>query len=287
MATKTEILKNSKLREKKIGLARKVFGVILVFLVVGGFWFVINAHFLRIDKFIVTGSTFENKNIIGQKAGEALKGSYYYFVPKDSVFFYREEAVLAFLQTSFPRLATIEITAPELNTLKITVTDKKPKLIWCEGFESNKKCFYLDETGRTYSEAPNFSANIIFEIVGSGLGDKIGRKAFTTDRIQRISDFLVFLTKILPRLAKDSESYEILQTKLMADGDLAVEIGSSGSDQVKFKVLFNADRKTDELVINLSSVLKNESFLSEIKNSQQKLEYLDLRFGQKVFYRFN
>ncbi len=286
MASKTEILKKSKQREKKINTARHILGVVIAFLIVGAFWFLINCSFLRVTKFVVMGTTFENKSLIEQKAGEALTGSYYFIVPKNSVFFYQEKSVLNYLKKSFPRLADIEIMAPELNALKITVSDKKPKLIWCEGMASDKKCFYLDESGRTYSEAPSFSENIIFELAGYHLGDKIGQKALTSDRIENISNFLIFLTNILPSFQKDETALKILQTKVLPDGDFSVEIGFSSGSSVLFKILFNADRQTEDLINNLTSILKNETFLTELKNKEQKLEYLDLRFGQKVFYRF-
>jgi hypothetical protein len=222
--------------------------------------------------------------VIGQKAKEAMTGSYYFLVPKDSVFFYREAYILNYLRKSFPRLAKIEIISPELSTIKITVTDKEPKLIWCFGIDKSKKCFYLDETGRTYSEAPDFSENIIFELTGYDLGEKIGQQALPPERLKNVSNFLVFLITVLPELQNVGLPKKILQTKVLSAGDFSVEVGQNASST--FKVLFNADRKTEEMTANLSSVLKNEAFTAEIKNNNQKLEYLDLRFGQKVFYRF-
>ncbi|MCX6713565.1 MAG: hypothetical protein NTV48_00460 [Candidatus Vogelbacteria bacterium] len=286
MASKTEILKKSKQREKKIDTARQIFGVILIFLIIVGLWLLFNCQFFRLNKFLVTGTTFENKSNIGQKAKEATLGSYYFFVPKDSVFFYQKDFILNFLRKSFPRLDSIEITSPELNSLKIVVTDKKPKLIWCEGENFSAKCFYLDDSGQTYSEAPNFSENIFFKLAGYDLGGKVGLKVLTPEKLKRVATTLSFLAGILPELEKGGSSLKILQTKVLPADDFAVEIGANSSSTTKFQILFNANRETEDLVNNLSSVLKNESFLAEIKNKQQRLDYLDLRFGRKIFYKF-
>jgi len=284
VASKTEILKKSKQREKKINTARQIFGTILIFLIIGVFWALFNCSFLRINRFVVTGTTFENKSSIGQKAREAIAGSYYFFIPKDSVFFYQKDYILDFLQKSFPRLASIEISSSELNTLQIVATDKKPKLIWCSGENLTEKCFYIDDSGRTYSEAPDFSENILFKLSGYDLGNQIGQKVMTPEKLKRVADNLVFLTGVLPEIWKDP-SLKILQTKVLPNDDFSVEVGSNSSSTSKFKILFSANNKTEDLVANLSSAIKNESFLADIKN-ENKLEYLDLRFGRKIFYKF-
>jgi hypothetical protein len=52
------------------------------------------------------------------------------------------------------------------------------------------------------------------------------------------------------------------------------------------QVLFNVDRGANNLITDFHSVLKNEKFQSDWKAGNGQLNYLDLRFPGKVFYRF-
>lgn len=52
------------------------------------------------------------------------------------------------------------------------------------------------------------------------------------------------------------------------------------------KIIFSLKTDSQKVVNTLISVIDNKLFKTDLQNSQNMLEYIDIRFGNKVFYKY-
>ena len=52
------------------------------------------------------------------------------------------------------------------------------------------------------------------------------------------------------------------------------------------EIIFKKDSDVQKIAENLKAALDTEPLLSKFKNEYSSLEYIDLRFGNKVYYKF-
>ena len=61
---------------------------------------------------------------------------------------------------------------------------------------------------------------------------------------------------------------------------------SSSTSQMGPEIIFKADSDFNQIIENLQSVLTTEPLQTEFKTKYSSLLYIDLRFGNKVYYKF-
>ena len=62
---------------------------------------------------------------------------------------------------------------------------------------------------------------------------------------------------------------------------------SSRTKQIKSYICVGLDSDFEKLAENLQAALMTEPLQSDFKNKFSSLLYIDLRFGNKVYYKFN
>lgn len=289
---KAEILRSSREREKKIKNTKRVFGVLLLVLIVGGFLFLLNLNFLRLTTFSLSGQTSLDLSALKQTIKENLDGRCLGIVPNNSVFFFSKTKLATLLKQKFPGLQAVEIDSPNLNTLIVKVSDRESKVLWCN-VVGGKICFYLNDEGQVYQEAPNFSDAIIMEFNSEGVIKKIPTQAIDPKDLSRAKDFLNFLKSALtdwPPLAKSGQasstvSYKLDHINVLPLKDFEAVIVSSANPNNSWKLLFNTGATADQLITNFNTLIKDPT-LAKNWPIGASLDYLDLRFENKAFYKF-
>lgn len=264
---------------------KMVLGSLLVIILVGGFVALLNWGFLRFDTVIITGETAENKEDIQAYVLEKISGRYLWLIPKDSVFFLRKKILTQAIKLTFPRLETVQISLPELNTLKVLLEDKEARLVWCDG-ENGKKsghCYYINEIGEAYSESPNFSEAVMVEIIAPLPESPVGKNVIGSSTVEKIQLLATTADRLFEELpGKHSPRFVFWQP--LSAGDWVGQV--EDQDGRVWQVLFNEKSAVSDLVGALGSILKNKTFLTDWSKHKGHLEYIDLRFVQKIFYRF-
>lgn len=283
--SKRDILRRSKEREQKMRKFRLGGGFLLVAIIVGSFLGLLNWNFFCFNTVIVAGETNENKEAIQTYVLESIAGRYLGVVPKDSVFFLRKKILAEAVKHHFPRLKDVQVSLPELNTLKISVEDKEAKLVWCDGQDGKKSghCYYLNEDGEVYSEAPNFSEAVMTEIIAPLPELPIGKIVLASSTVEKIQVLASAGGRLLNGLP-GGYAPDLVSWQPLTAGDWAGRVADR--EGRVWRILFNEKSKTADLVGGLGSILKNETFLTDWSRQKGRLEYIDLRFPQKIFYRF-
>ncbi|MFA5001194.1 MAG: hypothetical protein WC531_03140 [Candidatus Paceibacterota bacterium] len=305
VSSKTEILRSSRERAKKRRNTKRAVGMLVIFVIVGGFVLLLNLNFLRLTTFSLLGQTSQDLSALKQTVREQLDGYYFGLVPQNSIFFFSKNNLIVLLKQKFPGLQSVEIDSPNLNTLAIKVTDRETKVLWCNGLASQKHCYYLNDEGLVYQLAPNFSESIILEFNSSTTVTKLNSAVIDPIDLERAKTFISFLKSTLtdwPRrslgeggLASIPQTYKLAYVVALPLKDFeAVMVSNANPDDPtqSWKLIFNTGASADQLITNFHSLIKDPTLTKDWAHGStgslqaKSLDYLDLRFNNKVFYRF-
>jgi hypothetical protein len=164
--------------------------------------------------------------------------------------------------------------------LSIAIGERKPEIVWCDGAVS-PKCFFADDEGYIFSPAPQYSDNIFYSLVGGLPAEAIGTKPLPTNSFQNI----VLFAKLLPdafKKANFNDGSQLIRVVASTTGEYTAVLRNN---KAEWRILFN-DGDATETIKNLVSVLSCDAFKQDLSTNKTDLDYLNLRIGKKVFYRF-
>lgn len=282
--SKAEILQASRERDRHKRQGAIFMGVGLIVIIVGTFLLLLNLSFLRVNDIRIIGQTSADLETIKEFVDSRLAGRYLWLVPKNSVFFVSKGILIRDVSLQFPGLAKVTITWPDLNTLAVLIVDRESKVLWCVDGGKNKNCYYLSPEGLAYQEAPSFSDALFIELHSKQPLKKLGDKVIDQKTLLRTTAFLNFMKSSMSLWPKANLSLSFAE--VYAQNDFIAFLSDQTNPLWQAQVLFNIDRGANNLITDFHSVLKNEKFQSDWKDSNGQLNYLDLRFPGKVFYRF-
>jgi len=263
-----------KKRERNIRLA-----MILLFIII---FVAIPIYLLKTKRFLISsvevkGNSVTRAEDIEQIVSERISGNYLWIFPKSNDWLYPKNTIKNVLLQDIPRLNSVTISLSNSHLLSISVTERQPFALYCVDIsspagESNNPndCFFLDKTGYIFSEAPAFSGGVYFVYTSEPVFDTPLRQSFLNpDKFALLAPFVSSLGNIG------------LYPKIFIDkGDEYNLVLSNGAT-----VMWKASTDLDTIRTDLESFLSNSNFTKE-KNALQNLLYIDLRFGNKVFYKF-
>lgn len=277
-------LKPSKLRRRR----RKIFAVkaVLVFLLLIGFVFLLSwlskISSLQIENIEVSGNATVSKDeIIGLIKSETT-AKYFLLFSKNSIFLYPKKSIAAKLMDNFKKIEKAEIKSKGWNTLVVTVVERKPNSIWCfskpenggaQKNENSSKCYFLDGEGVIFSEAPDFSGNSFLRYYGllDDIEQPIGKIYLPNGKFKEASRFVSSLKTLgitVAGVRAESES----------DYEMYLKNG--------IKIIFDDKQPFDKTLENIQSILNEVDLKRDYSLSNPpKINYVDLRFGNKVYLK--
>ena len=123
-----------------------------------------------------------------------------------------------------------------------------------------------------FSKAPQFSGNLFYTYIGGMTGKTLGHKFLPSNEFARIGDFVIKLGN----LGVDTSSYTIVDER-----SHEVRITDGGT------IVFSTDDPYEIILENVRAILASEAFSTDVRGTLLEVDYIDLRFGNKVFYRLN
>jgi len=196
----------------------------------------------------------------------------YGFLPSNRIVGYRASAIRFAVVDILPNTRTVDVFPVGLHTLRVNVTSYTP-------------LFKFDETrgitkdGIIYTEFRDMSSLPILFIASSTTHEilKDGIHYTQVDKIgeNELSNLSEFATKISTIIFPVSKIY------IDTHGDVTF----SNKDD-KNKILFSIETNFDKVWSNVLSAIDTDPLKSKLKDPKQELDYLDARFGNKVFYKF-
>lgn len=254
-------VKNRSQLRRKFFVAAAVFLFLIIF---AGAVYAIHFPEWQIKKFEISGLEVLKKEGIVAEISGATSGEYAPFIPKSSFFLVSGEKIKKALVEKFPRIeeATADKNFPD--TLVVSIKERKLWGIFCGA----QNCAYVDKNGVLYEEAPSSQGSLILKITSDAERFSIPSRALDDLTIQKM--------EALYRGLKEKLGLDVIGFQLFSKipGEIRVMVSDG------FKIYFNRDDDLENAFKVVKTVLEEE-----IKDKLGRLEYIDARFGNKVFYK--
>ncbi|MCX6751826.1 MAG: hypothetical protein NT161_03655 [Candidatus Nomurabacteria bacterium] len=257
-------------------LRRKIFFLICFFiLILVGLSFLSKWEYININNIQITGNKVIETKMIESVIKEKITGNYLWFFPKTNFLLYPRGEIKRELADKFKRLKDISLNVQNFKTLNISLTERTALYTYCglapaELDASNQKCYFMDDGGYIFDEAPYFSGEVYLKFYGKS------DSYFFQPNFSKLISFKETLQKI---------GVKPVVFFVEDNGDMKVFLSSTTSQLGPF-INLKADADFNQIVENLQSVLTTEPLKTEFKTKYSSLLYIDLRFGNKVYYKF-
>ena len=224
-----------------------------------------------------------------------MSGYYFWIFPKSNVLLYPKNDIKNRLNNKFKRLDNISFNIKNEKILEILLQERKAIYTWCgenpalysavvlDDKELENQCYFIDENGYLFDRAPYFSGEVYFKFFGKLNNDK------NKDNTNFIGSY--FLPDIFYRMISfrdDVSSFGIKSSSffLKEDGDIELYLSSSKTSNNLPKIIFKKDDDLLKVAENLQAAITTEPLKSDFEKKYSSLLYIDLRFNNKIYYKF-
>lgn len=221
---------------------------------------------IQIQQVKVSGTIFVEKTEIEKKTQDILRTKSLFFIPKSNIFLFpKKQLEKSILQN--PAIISAKIRKDFWNTLTIDITEQDKKMIYCSSVENNT-CLYINEEGFIYAQVKDIIIPEQEVLVYTELGEKrIG---------EIILDKSVYINVLL--FIKNTARYDIKIGKVYIKQDGIIEFVTRDDVRIITSVFDDFQKGFSHLIALFEKdVIHKDKFF--------EIEYIDLRFGNKVFYK--
>ncbi|MEI6316718.1 MAG: hypothetical protein WCO65_03295 [bacterium] len=271
-------------RRKVIHRYLRIFFSVVSIGIIVGIIFILRSSQMQIKTITVSGNEIINSSDVIADAKQSLSGSYLYLIPKTNIFFYPKNTVYNNLKKDFPRFDSIHMSLVNKTTLEIKVTEERGTALWCgqdvDIPDMTSQCYFTDTKGGVIDIAPYYSGNVYIRFFGGAISsdvtNPIGKTFIESDSYARLLNFAQNISSL---------GFQIQAVRITAGTDdfFILDLGDSHTAFVQF-------RKTDDystLYKNLQTAINKTDLSKNIEQNKKNLQYFDLRFTNKVYYKFN
>lgn len=208
-----------------------------------------------------------------------LSGNQFRVIPKSSTILFSKGDFESKLKKNFPIINIAYITFPKPDAIDIHIQEKKSVAVWCFSVTS---CGFIDQSGIMYGYAPNFSEGVYPVFSSESMktfDDFYGKQIIEPNVMNR---FIALFTQL------QSDDMKLSQTIFLNNGDIAFSIEKLFDNYPNDSAQLLGTLVQDDSIFirDMTTGLGNKVFKDQFVANPKDLEYIDLRFPGKVFYKF-
>lgn len=237
--------------------------LILLATVLTGVWYGTRISNLTLVTINVSGGETISHQLVREKAESVLAGSYLGIIPRRFAWFYPHEDVLGAVG-SVERVKNPVVTRVSGTELQVAFLEYQSFALWCK--ENSDECLLIDNTGFAFARAPKLTGGAFVRYYTLGRPPVVGETIVAAPPLLTMNEFI----------SKVSANTKFAIASVEIDSAKDVFYRISGGGEIKATLSMTAD----EVFSNLQAVLSAEEFANLAPGNFQ---YIDLRFGQKVF----
>ncbi len=255
-------------KKRKEKIRRAVFFCVLCILLCIGVVYLLRRPSLRIDTVTLSGQLLVDPQEMTKTTLDFLEGSYVYIIPKNNSIVYPKQALVEHIRNVFPRIEEITISRDGLSGLAIAIKERGFEALWC-GPEprTEEVCYFVDSNAVIFAEAPQFSGDAYTVYYGPVPEEPVVGHQFVPSTVFQNTQAIV----------EQAKKLKLFPRKVVFDqsGDYKVFLYTGAYVVVS--------TKDDPQEVNRHLAL----LVNTLSDRQlQDLDYIDMRFGNKLFYKF-
>jgi cell division septal protein FtsQ len=256
----------AKRRKRRLLFILGTFVVVLLLfaMLVGVTWL----PFLRITTVTVVGASSVNTANAEEIVRQRINDQYFFIIARDNILLYPKSETIDILKRKFPVIENIEIRHSGLNALTVTITERTTRALWCgESPSSPSPCFLLDKDGVAYAPAADFSGSVYVKYYGA-ISKSTTKQFVTPDEFHALS---AVVSSLRSQVEGDAPIAAAIK-----DGDVHIDFSSG------FELIYSSKDSGADVLERFTLARQAEPFT---KHALSDFEYLDLRFGDKLYYK--
>jgi len=276
-----EIRRNKRMRRLRLFI---LFFILFISIVLALAYFS-SAENLVIDKVVVNGTHIIDKEEIEKEVKKDISGKYIYLFSRNNSLIYPHKQIQNNLILNFPRIESVSISRDGLKTLQIEIVERVGSFLYCgANIPSNKdevgeNCYFINNDGYIFDKAPYFSGNVYFKYymaLPSGVKEPLAKQMVSVDRFHEIGRFIDGIASL---------GFNPIYLEVDRGGINYLYLNHNINGTIP-KIMFKNDVDLENILNNLSLAMKKKEFADEINSKYNRLLYIDLRFTNKVLYKF-
>lgn len=275
-------IQESKKKRKNIRKRKIIIFFLLFALALAGLTMLLRWSKLNIQNIEITGNPVVDSTDLENTIKNEIYGYYLWIFPKSNFLIYPKNDVKAALEDNYKVLKNISLGLKGISTMELKVEERIGKYTWCGDTpqnDTNDNCYFMDDTGYIFGQAPFFSGDVYLKFYGKVRDDvsaPLGE---------------IYFKEFFPKLLQFRDTVKLMGISTSAyhvrnDGSAELYLVSNTPFPNKQKIIFNPSEDLSKLAENLQTALATDPLKTDFKNKFSSFEYIDLRFGNKVYYKF-
>lgn len=259
---------------------------ILVISFIGALAYFSSYSRVTLHSIVVSGTHIINPSNIESLVKEDISGKYIYLFTKANSLIYPKKKIYNNILNRFPRIDKLSIYRDNLTTLHIEISERSGSYLYCGATvpevesEIGENCYFINDDGYVFDRAPYFSGNVYFKyyltLPEGNYNNPLGLQILPPERFHSLAQFIDGVTTL-----------GFKPTYVILDGDGNGELFLNNKEGTSSpKIMFKNNDTIITMLDNLSVSMGKPEFANEIKSKYTTLLYIDLRFNNKVVYKF-
>ncbi len=240
-------------------------------------YFYFGTSFFSVTSYDIRGVDNLTKIAIDQKLHEDASKKFFKFFPSNKIYTYSTKRITETVFGEVPEIGSLTISPKGLHTLVIDIKRLTPvfKINESQALTNDGIMFSTKENLDPYprieiaSSTTSVFQNKSLTLTEIIIPDKIDKRELLTN----VSDLSSKISSVI---------FPVEIISISVDGDVTYYSMSKTS---MVKILKDSDFK--KTWSTLVSAIDTEPLKTKLASSKETLEYLDVRYGNKVFYRFS
>jgi hypothetical protein len=156
----------------------------------------LNSHFIRISSISIEGDSAASNEQVQSIVSKSISGDYFWFIPKDSFFFFPSSTFSRTIPLEFSSIANISFSHRGLTAITAIISERSPYTIACIG-QGQDDCYYADDSGVIFQSASSTNgAFLVYHISLPDGANPLGLQFIDGGRLTALANFIVGLTRL-------------------------------------------------------------------------------------------
>lgn len=251
------------IKRKKRFFYFKIAAVIfLVLAAITGLSYVTFLDSVQIKNIRISETKFIDQQTVEKIARTELAKKQLFIFSKNNILLMPRAAISHLIKKDNPSVESISVTSSGFQEISITIKEHQAVAYWCRDAD----CFYLNKEGYIFGLAGNLNSDFVkfFNVIE---GEPVGQHYKNPATFAK----MISLVELLRQM-------DIMAVSIRTDDNVSFELMTD----FNMKIFFDKNLNPENVANNLNLILEKEAInRTQLRN----IEYIDLRFGNRVPYK--